>query len=198
MPLVAIGAADILLYSAPPNSVLPTTAAVAVYTTPLYLWLALSFFNNAAPADRDLLASDVGSGRAAWARLLGGTLLATVSAVASTAFPALAGRYTHAPSAEELALCAAIAITTALAATGLAALLAEPTVRTPGAAALALAVGALAAVPLDVPPIPIARAAGHISIDRLASHVAPDLGGLLLFAAAAMVAASTLWIRVET
>jgi hypothetical protein len=190
-PLATLLGADAALYSAPPNPVLATAAAVAAYTLPIQLWLALTFFNSLHDADRDVLAATVGRRRAAWLRLLAGGVLTAAAGAACVAYPVAAGRFAHPVSAAELASCAALATSTALAATALAALFAEPTVRHPGQAGLGLTLCTLLAVWLDLPPIAVARAAA----DSAGWRVALGIGWMSVFAAAAASICSVLWDR---
>jgi hypothetical protein len=160
-PLVLLAAAVIVLYAAPPNPVISTARAVAVYTAPIQVWLALAVLNAAAAADRQVLAATVGRSALAGGRLLAAATTTAGAALLTVAYPVLVGRFDHTPTAAQLAACAGLAAGAAVVATALAAVFARPGVRNPAVGALGPASAVLLglALPLVVDAALLAGAA---------------------------------------
>lgn len=197
-PVLVLVAVVVGLYAQPPNPVLATAGVVAAAAFPIQAWLALAFLNTTAPAQRHVLAATAGPRALVAGRLLGAELLALAVAVAIVAYPLLAGRLERAPHAGELALCLLAGLASTTAGTALAALFAQPLVRSRAVAVLGLAACALVTVPLDLPPaVPIARALDTRHAAAVPARLAGDLAWIGAFCVAVAVACALLWRRRE-
>jgi hypothetical protein len=186
------------LYASGPNPVLESSGSIAGYAFPLQAWLALTFLDSAGATHRQLLAATVGGRTLALGRLLGAVALALGATVLLLGYPIAAGRYERVPHPAELCWCAAATFASLLAGTALAALFAEPLVRSRATAVLGLVGCVVATIPLELPPsIPTARALDTRNVSTVPGRLAGDLLSIAAFALAAAVACCVLWQRAE-
>lgn len=197
-PALTLVSAVVVLYAQPPNPVLSTAGTVAAAAFPIQAWMALAFFNTSGAAQRQVLAATAGGRALVLGRLLGAGALALGSAVFAVGFPWVTQRFERAPHAGELALCLVATLGATAGGTALAALFAQPLVRSRAVAVLGLAACALLTVPLDLPPaVPIARALDTEHAAQVPARLAGDLGFIAAFGVAAALVCALLWRRRE-
>jgi hypothetical protein len=194
-PLVALAVVVAGLYASGPNPVLTTAGAVAAYAFPVQTWLVLAFLNTSSAGQRHVLAAGAGTRASALARLLAAGAVAAATALLALAYPVVAGRFERAPSAAELAVCLVAGLAGAVTATALAALFAQPVVRSRAVAVLGAGGCALATVPLHLPPVSTAEALDTARVSGVPPGIGIEVAGVALFATAAALWCTARWQR---
>jgi hypothetical protein len=195
-PLLVSVVGIALLYSQPSSPVLSTAGACAAFLFPAQCWCALSFFNAQSESDRHVLAAAVGGRRLLAGRFLAGAALALFISLLALGYPILTSAYDRGPHVDELGLVLSANLTATIAGTALAALFAQPLVRSRVVAFLGISVCAFLTVPLDLPPtLPVAHAMATTNVGGVSMRLLPAFGVVAGFAAAVMLACTRLWRR---
>lgn len=197
-PMLLLATGVIVLYAQPPNPVLATAGTVAAFVFVACCWLGLALLNTQGEADRHLLAVAAGPRAYLLGRL--GALLALVggAALIAVAFPLLTGRFERQPTLAELGLCLLGTFACGLAGGALAALFAQPLVRSRAIAVLGLTGCAVLTVPLGTSPaIATAKAMDVNDAADAATRLLPTLATISLFALATAIICGLLWRRRE-
>lgn len=197
-PLIVLLGGIVLLYSQPPNPVLSTAGGVAAFLFAIQCWLTLAFLNSQAQPDRHVLAAAAGGRAFVLGRLLAIGWLAGASSLLAILYPLLTASFTRTPSIGELAVILLANLTATIAGSALAALFAQPIVRSRAVSVLGLTLCALLTVPFHLPAaVPTASALNTTRASQVPARLSGDVISVVMFAALVALICARQWRRRE-
>jgi len=197
-PFLLLAVGVVVLYAEPPNPVLSTAGGVAAFLLVAQCWLALAFLNTEGTSDRQIVAATAGGRALVLGRLVGLAALTAGTSLLTLAYPVLTGSFERVPDVHELGLILLANLVCAAAGSALAALFAQPAVRSRAVAVLGLIGALVVTVPLGLSPaVATADAMDTTKIARVPDHLGVALVSVAAFVILASGASAVLWRRRE-